>query len=48
VSGMWEFFVGTSLAFRLSEIDLVMRLGPHGQVNGIYGLVLGFHTDKEG
>jgi hypothetical protein len=40
-------FVGTRLAFRLSEIGLGMRLGPHGQVDGLYGFVLGFHTHKE-
>jgi hypothetical protein len=40
-------FVGTRLAFRFSEIGLGMRLGPHGQVDGLCGLVLGFHTHKE-
>ena len=40
-------FVGTILAFRLSEISPRMRLGPHGHVYGIYGLVMGCHTHKE-
>jgi hypothetical protein len=40
-------FVGTSSAFCFSEIDLGMRLRPHGQVDGFCGLVLGFHTHKE-
>jgi hypothetical protein len=40
-------FVGTSLAFRFSEIGLGMRLGPHGQVDGLCGLVWGCHTHKE-
>jgi hypothetical protein len=44
---MWEFFVGTSFDFRLSEISLKMRLGPHGQVYGICGLVWGCYTHKE-
>ena len=39
--------VGTSSAFCFSEIDLGMRLRPHGQVDGFCGLVLGFHTHKE-
>jgi hypothetical protein len=40
-------FVGTRLVFRFSEIGLGMRLGPHGQVDGLCGLMLGFHTYKE-
>jgi hypothetical protein len=40
-------FVGTSLAFRFSEIGPGMRLGPHGKVDGLCGLVWGCHTHKE-
>jgi hypothetical protein len=40
-------FVGTRLAFHFSENALGMRLGPHGQVERLCGLVLGFHTHKE-
>jgi hypothetical protein len=40
-------FVGTRLAFRFSENTLGMTLGPHGEVDGLFGLVLGFHTHKE-
>jgi len=40
-------FVGTILAFHFSEIGLEMRLGPHGKVDGIFGLVWGSHTHKE-
>jgi hypothetical protein len=40
-------FVGTRSTFLFSEIDLGMRLGPHGQVDGLCGLVLGFYTHKE-
>jgi hypothetical protein len=40
-------FVGTSLAFRFSEIGPRMRLGPHGQGDGLCGLVWGCHTHKE-
>jgi hypothetical protein len=43
-----EIVVGTSLSFLFSEIDLEMRLGPHGQFDGICGLVMGFHTHKKG
>jgi hypothetical protein len=39
--------VGTRLAFRFSEIDLGMRLGPHGKVDWLCGLVWGCHTHKE-
>jgi hypothetical protein len=46
VSGMW-IFVGTSSTFCLSEIRLGMRLRPHGKVDGLCGLVLGFHNHKE-
>jgi hypothetical protein len=41
-------FVGTSFDFRFSEINLEMRLGPHGKVDGICGFVWGGHTQKEG
>jgi hypothetical protein len=40
-------FVGTSLAFHFSEFSLGMRLGPHGKVDRIYGILWGFHTHKE-
>jgi hypothetical protein len=40
-------FVGTRLAFGLSEINLEMRLGTHGQFYGLYGLVIGCHAHKE-
>jgi hypothetical protein len=30
-------FVGTKLAFCFGEIGLGMRLGPHGQVDGLCG-----------
>jgi hypothetical protein len=40
-------FVGTHLSFRFSEIDLGMRLGSHGKVDGLCGLVMGCHTHKE-
>jgi hypothetical protein len=40
-------FVGTKSTFHFSEIGLGMRLGPHGQVDGLCGFVLGFHTHKE-
>jgi hypothetical protein len=40
-------FVGTSFDFRFSEINLEMRLGPHGKVDGICGFVWGCHTHKE-
>jgi hypothetical protein len=40
------FFVGTNFGFRFVEIDLEMRLGPHGQDDGFCGLVMGFHTHK--
>jgi hypothetical protein len=40
-------FVGTILSFHFSEISLGMRLGPHGKVDGICGLVMGCHTHKE-
>jgi hypothetical protein len=39
-------FVGTTFDFRFSEIPLEMRLGIHGFVDGICGLVLG-HTHKD-
>jgi hypothetical protein len=42
-----EIFVGTISTFYFSEIGLGMRLGPHGQADGLCGLVLGFHTHKE-
>jgi hypothetical protein len=40
-------FIGTSLAFCFSENTVGMRLGPHGKSDGLCGLVLGFHTNKE-
>jgi hypothetical protein len=40
-------FVSTSFAFCFSEIGLRMRLGSHGQVDGLCGLVIGCHTHKE-
>jgi hypothetical protein len=40
-------FVGTKLHLLFSENTLGMRLGPHGLVDGIFGLVLGFHSHKE-
>jgi hypothetical protein len=42
-----EISVATRLAFRFSENTLGMRLGPHGQVGGLCGLVLGFHSHKK-
>jgi hypothetical protein len=33
-----EIFVGTKLSFHFNEIGLGMRLGPHGKVDGLYGL----------
>jgi hypothetical protein len=40
-------FVGTRSAFHFNEISPEMRLGPHGQVDGLCGLVWGCHTHKE-
>jgi hypothetical protein len=40
-------FVDTSLSFCFSEISPKMRLGPHGKVDGICGLVWWCHTHKE-
>jgi hypothetical protein len=40
-------FVGTRLHFHFSENGLGMRLGPHGQVDGLCGIVLSFHTHTE-
>jgi hypothetical protein len=40
-------FIGTILAFNLSEIGPGMRSGPQGKVDGICGLVMGCHTHKE-
>ena len=40
-------FVGTKLHLRFSENALGMRLGPHGLVDGLCGLVLGFHNHKK-
>jgi hypothetical protein len=40
-------FVGTILSFRLSEIGLGMRLGPHRKVDWLYGIMMGCHTHKE-
>jgi hypothetical protein len=40
-------FVGTISTFHFNENGLGMRLGPHGQVDGLCGLVLRFHTHKE-
>jgi hypothetical protein len=40
-------FVGTNFSFHFSEIGLRMRLGPHGQADEIFGLVMGCHTHKE-
>jgi hypothetical protein len=37
-------FVGTSLTFHFNEIGLKMRLRPHGKVDKLYGLVMGFHS----
>jgi hypothetical protein len=42
-----RIFFGTILAFYFSEIILELRVGPHGKVDRIYGLVLGFHMHKE-
>jgi hypothetical protein len=42
-----RIFVGTRSAFRFSEISPKMKLGPHGQVDGLCGLVWGCHTHKE-
>jgi hypothetical protein len=38
---------GTSLHFPLGENPLGMKLGLHGFVDELYGLVLGLHTHKE-
>jgi len=40
-------FIGSKLAFRLSEIGLGMRLGPHVKGDEICGLVWVCHTHKE-
>jgi hypothetical protein len=40
-------FIGTSFDFCSSEINLEMRLGPHGKVDGLYGVVWGCHTHKK-
>jgi hypothetical protein len=42
-----EIFIGTILASNFNEIDPGMRLGPHRKVDGICGLVMGCHTQKE-
>ena len=39
--------VGTRLHLRFHENALGMRLGPHGLVDGLCGLVLGCHFHKE-
>jgi hypothetical protein len=40
-------FVGTRPTFHFNEIDLGMRLGNHGHVDGLCGLVMGCHTHKD-
>jgi hypothetical protein len=40
-------FIGTGFYFRFNEINLEMRLGPHGKFDGIFGFVWGCHTHKE-
>jgi hypothetical protein len=42
-----EIFIGTKLDFCFSEINLGMRSGPYGKVDGLCGLVMGCHTHKE-
>jgi hypothetical protein len=40
-------FIRTILAsLFFSEIDLELMLGPHEKVDGICGIVMGFHTQK--
>jgi hypothetical protein len=39
-----RIFFGTGLDFHFSEVIPGMRLGPHGKVNGLCGLVMGCHT----
>ena len=41
--GQGVMHVGTKLDFYFNEIFLGMRPGPHGKVDGIFGLVMGCH-----
>jgi hypothetical protein len=42
-----QIFVETKLSIHFIKIILEMRLGPHGKVDGVFGLVLRYHTHKE-
>jgi len=44
--GHMRIFISNSCDLHFSEIILQMRLGPHGEVDGIYGFVWGCHTHK--
>jgi hypothetical protein len=44
VSGMWEYSLAPDCTFVLVKIPFDWSLGLHGIVDGIWGLVLGFHT----
>jgi hypothetical protein len=46
VSGMWEFLLAPVLTFVSVKSGLEMRLGPHGKVDGICGLVWGVTPTK--
>jgi hypothetical protein len=47
VSCMWEYSLAPYQPFVSVKSTLEMRLGPHGKVDGLCGLVMGCHTHKE-
>jgi hypothetical protein len=46
VSGMWESSLAPHWTFRMVKTPLDWSLGLHG-LDGLWGLVLGFHTDMK-
>jgi hypothetical protein len=41
-------FIGTNCEFHFNEIDIEMRLGPHGNVDGICGIFVGVPHPHKG